>query len=612
MQVREVIVRDQYVTSLVIPIYVNDVPTFAVVDTAAQVTVVSSKIIPKDRSNNSQIEGENVWLKGVCRNSIMGQKVKDFPIRIGDQEYLVDVYVADIDDPVLLGLDFLCKHRCRVDLKTNDVTVEGMVVKAKLKRLEQGEEMMINRVLVKEKTYVPACSKAVIELKTEYKVEPSTTVVFEPTYNDEHVLLSSSLHTGSNQLATYLVNLREKGVLLPEGKEIGTITDVEIVVPDTQEPLDIRKITLEHGLPTKHIATESNPLGDKDFTADTVINLGTSKSEPNDDSQEENGEAEKSFLNSHGQDQPDKETVIRGSEEETQRRFSSHERANTLGKVENFLQVNEISLDRKEQPGKGNQISMPKHLVDLFNRSKRELQHPEAIQLGRLLIAYQDIFATHDLDIGCLKGIEHHINTGDATPVKHKLRRTPYGFEGEEEAYLKKLLEADVIRPSESEWASAPVFVRKRDGNVRYCLDFRDLNAKTLKDSFPLPNINDCLTTLSGSWFFSTLDLTSGYYQVELAEEDKRKTAFITKYGLFEHNRLPMGLCNSPATFQRAIQLVLRGLTWKEVLAYLDDVNVLGKDFMDHLNNLQQVFERFRQYNLQLKPKKCSLFQSAC
>jgi hypothetical protein len=169
-----------------------------------------------------------------------------------------------------------------------------------------------------------------------------------------------------------------------------------------------------------------------------------------------------------------------------------------------------------------------------------------------------------------------------------------------------------VIQASNSEWSSAPVLVRKKDGSVRWCVDYRALNDKTVKDSFPLPNINDCLDALAGTQYFSTLDMASGYYQIEIAEEDRKKTAFISRYGLHEHTRMAFGLCNAPATFQRAIQLVLRGMTWEKALAYLDDINVLGKDFEDELHNLKGVFDRLRKYNLKLKPKKCHLFKTEC
>ena len=115
------------------------------------------------------------------------------------------------------------------------------------------------------------------------------------------------------------------------------------------------------------------------------------------------------------------------------------------------------------------------------------------------------------------------------------MRGTPLGFEKEEEENLKLMLDIGVITESSSDWASAPVLVRKKDGTLRYCVDYRALNSKTVKDSFPLPSISQCLDQLCGNTYFSTLDMASGYWQFEIAEQDRHKTAFITKYGLFEH-----------------------------------------------------------------------------
>ena len=168
---------------------------------------------------------------------------------------------------------------------------------------------------------------------------------------------------------------------------------------------------------------------------------------------------------------------------------------------------------------------------------------------------------------------------------------------------------AGVIEPSYSEWASPPVLVRKRDGGVRWCIDYRKLNTVTRKDVYPLPNIDECLDTLSGNTWFSKLDANSAYWQVKIREEDRKKTAFTTKYGLYEFARMGFGLCNAPATFSRAMDLILRGLTWEVALAFLDDVVVLGKDFPDHVRNLQSVLQRFSDFHLKLKPKKCELFQ---
>ena len=129
------------------------------------------------------------------------------------------------------------------------------------------------------------------------------------------------------------------------------------------------------------------------------------------------------------------------------------------------------------------------------------------------------------------------------------------------------MLEKGIIETSSSDWASSTVLVRKKDGSLRYCIDFRALNKITTKDAFHLPNMSDCLESLKGSNFLSTLDMQAAYWNITVHKDDKHKTAFIIKYGLFEHNRLPFGLCNSPATFSRVIQLVLQGLTWTECLA---------------------------------------------
>ena len=252
---------------------------------------------------------------------------------------------------------------------------------------------------------------------------------------------------------------------------------------------------------------------------------------------------------------------------------------------------------------------MPEHLRELFSQTMKGPPNEHLTVLGTLLIEYQDIFAQHDLDIGCLKALKHKIDTGSAAPVKQRMRRTPIGFEAEEKKHLDKMLKAGIIRPSESDWASAPVLVRKKDGSVRWCIDYRALNDKTIKDQYPLPLIDDCLDTLAGTVYFSTLDLASGYYQIELEESSMKKTAFVTKYGLFEHVRMGFGLCNAPATFMRAMNLVLRGLTWSKVLVYLDDIIVLGNSFEEHIQNLKEVFDRMRHFNLKRKPKKCALLR---
>ena len=175
---------------------------------------------------------------------------------------------------------------------------------------------------------------------------------------------------------------------------------------------------------------------------------------------------------------------------------------------------------------------------------------------------------------------------------------------------LAKMEKDDVIRPSSSPWASPVVLVQKRDGTLRFCVDYRKINEVTTKDAYPLPRVDDTLNTLAGSQWFTTLDLLSGYWQVEVAEQHREKTAFCTSEGLYEFNVMPFGLCNAPATFQRLMDLILAGLDWDQCMVYIDDIIVLGATFTSHLHNLQAVFQRLRKANLKLHPQKCSFLRS--
>ena len=176
--------------------------------------------------------------------------------------------------------------------------------------------------------------------------------------------------------------------------------------------------------------------------------------------------------------------------------------------------------------------------------------------------------------------------------------------------HLKEMLEIGAIRESTSPFSSNVVIVRKKDGTIRFCIDYRKLNQRTVKDAYPIPRKDDTLHSLAGSKYFSTLDLKSGYWQVELKEEDKPKTAFqVGSLGFFECNRMPFGLCNAPATFQRLMEICMGELNLRDCLIYLDDIIIFSSTFEEHLKRLQAAFKNLERHNLKLKPSKCEFFK---
>ncbi|KAL7880623.1 hypothetical protein SRHO_G00028770 [Serrasalmus rhombeus] len=232
-------------------------------------------------------------------------------------------------------------------------------------------------------------------------------------------------------------------------------------------------------------------------------------------------------------------------------------------------------------------------------------------RLVQLLEKYNDIFSKHPLDCGEAKGFVHRIRLMDERPFRLPYRRVPPAHYQKLRQVLSEMEEQGIIRKSASEYASPLVLVWKKDGSLRICTDFRWLNARTIKDAHPLPHQADCLAALGGNVFFSTMDLTSGFYNIPMAEEDKKYTAFTTPLGLHEYNRMPQGLSNSPASFMRMMLSIFGDLNFSSLLCYLDDLLVYAPNEEESLKRLEVVFLRLRLHNLKLSPKKCHLMQAS-
>ena len=232
-------------------------------------------------------------------------------------------------------------------------------------------------------------------------------------------------------------------------------------------------------------------------------------------------------------------------------------------------------------------------------------------ETAELLCSYEDVISSNKMDLGSTNIVQHDIQTTTDEPIRQSARRIPIHLQTEVKDHVDELVDNGIVSPSTSPWAAPIVTVRKPDGTLRLCVDYRKLNAVTVKDAFPLPRIDTALDNMTGACYFSTLDLTSGYWQVELDNAARAKSAFVTPFGLFEWKSMPFGLCNAPATFQRLMNRVLGELVGECCMVYLDDIVIFSTTVAEHLHHLQLVLQRLRDAGLKVKPSKCHLFRQS-
>ena len=268
-------------------------------------------------------------------------------------------------------------------------------------------------------------------------------------------------------------------------------------------------------------------------------------------------------------------------------------------------------LPENEKSAKSRKRRSYEHLKPLMENLSPDMTRREQDELWDLLKSYADVFSTGKFDLGRTSLVSHKIDTGDAYPVKQRLRKTPWAHQDAIREERKDMSEVGVIKEHSGPWCSNVVIVTKKDGSPRFCIDYRKLNELTRKDAYPLPCIETCLDSLAGARYFSTFDLRSGYHQIPMHPESIEKTAFVTQEGTFAFEVMPFGLCNAGATFQRLMDLLMAGITYKICLVYLDDIIIFSRDMKQHMQRCKIVFQRLREAGLKLKVSKCNLVRDS-
>jgi len=266
-----------------------------------------------------------------------------------------------------------------------------------------------------------------------------------------------------------------------------------------------------------------------------------------------------------------------------------------IAEIHNFS----IEYDEIEKPEKD-----IRELIRVNHLNKEEKE-----SISKLCKNFEDIFYKENQNLSFTNQIKHSIKTKDDIPIYTKSYRLPEVHKEEVQKQITKLLDQGIIRPSFSPWSS-PIWIvpKKLDASGekkwRLVVDYRRLNAKTIEDRYPIPNIADILDSLGRCVYFSKLDLASGFHQIEIQAEDIPKTAFSVNHGHYEFLRMPFGLRNAPSTFQRVMDNVLQGLQGKICLVYMDDIIVYSASLQEHINNLRIVFRRLREANLKVQLDK--------
>ena len=495
---------------------INEQPVKLVIDSGAVITVLSKRVYdsipetskPKLRSYDSSLQSANGFKIKTYGTAVVKISVNNFPAI----EH--EVYIADITDDGLLGMNFLKEHQCELSFEVPAIKINGRWLK--LKYSGPQKEKLARVVLDKDVT-VQSGTQRVLPGKVSFVTPLQPYGMIEP------------LHQGEIKYDVVI------------GRSVVDATHPQVGVPVTncsKQHTKIKKGTvLGYFCPTAMI------------------------------------EDAQSFQESK------KVRIIKEEEMDLQ------------------LSLNDI----------------PEFLHDLYQRSSEHLNDDQKQKFLKLLHAHSDAFAESNKDLGTCTVAVHTIDTGTSQPIKQQPRRIPFGLQKEAAEEVSSMLEKKVVRHSNSPWSSPVVLVRKKDNSLRFCIDFRKLNSATKMDAYPLPRADACLDELAGSKFFSCMDLISGYWQLAMDPESIPKTAFsIPGGGHYEFLKMPFGLCGAPASFQRAMDIIMSGMSSQNVLIYLDDIILFSDSFDLHIKILEEVLVRLKKSSLKLKPKKCSFFQLEC
>ena len=626
---------------LVVPGKVSGLAVGMLIDSGASVSCLSANLWEKLHSVNPgwTLLSTNCCVRTVSGSlaSVRGRLVLE--VELAGQYYVHQFMVMDIEEDIILGLDFVHKYDVDCDWRRGVLRLKGSEVLA-CRRYTVGDGLC-RRLVTHRKTVVPAGTQVVVEtcVRTKDAGGLPDWGLTSPTQKsiETYGVVAGSALVDPRELIIPIpvMNPGDTDVILPKNAMLGLLTPVVCVgtmengdgltCQTKPEPEKVR--TVEEDLTA--IEADWPPRRKDQFFKKNWSMVSETDQGESDESPETNCDTcgdspAEQGANTRGENLPGVDCAAGRLNSPPERNTSCAEgRINSprRGKCNSSPAQ---GVNSSELPGEkttsntvptsrcqsSSQPMMPSHMEKLYREGIVDLPVEHHSTFANFLCEYQDVFARSSGDLGCSNTVQHRIDTGETQPIKQAPRRVPIHKRKVVKEEVDKMLDRGVIEPCEGPWASPIVLVTKKDGTTRFCVDFRRLNDVTRKDAYPLPRIEDNLDTLQGALYYSTLDLISGYWQVEMAPEHRDKTAFsVSGGGLYRFLQMPFGLCNAPATFQRLMEKVLSGLQWEIAVLYIDDVIVFANSFEEQLENLGLVLSRLRLAGLKLKPQKCELFR---
>ena len=627
-------------------------PTQVVLDTGAGHNVIRRDMLP---------EG---WKKFITANKDLPTlcdatgHVLDTPyevllrVRFGNALYRVAFIVAEkLSCPVLLGTRFLNAHVDAINCRKGTVAFTGDTLP------------ILGHHAPGERWFDP--DKRIVEFQEYTTMEDGTKVKIGREKTMTHIRLANACDLKPHSQTTVLVTTRMKGLIVTEPKAslahkfgvriMNSVHEVTESRPFTVilSNLSSKKRRLPKGMiighasrsPIAYVSLTSGVAHELGALHDFFPSIAESTFPPSDDDSSEDDDttmpstdkflSDKDLLllvrsNAYTQDEgasydankdevsPD--TSPSGADSAEHRAPDEHPETATaitdehvlpethtleLTPVKDMPQPEGADAASRTTPSSekgGEAVPEPedwKDKIDLSHIRQPSLRR----RLMRILTKHQAMFSG---DLGTITATQHHIELKSGTAP---IRQQPYRAGPDRRAAIQEQVEyqlkAGVIEPAQSEWASPVLLAPKKDGTMRFCIDFRRLNAATIPDTYPLPRMDDCIDSLSHAKVFSMLDALWGYWQIPIAEEDRDKTTFTSHVGTYRYKRMPFGLRNAPSTFQRALDVILSGVRWKFCLVYLDDVIVFSRNNEEHLEHLDTVLTLLEDAGIKLKLKKC-------